>query len=131
MSEHAPRFVVCPGCGRDVPNGSIYCPYCCSESGRQSALLRAALKGALFGAFVGCLLAVAWTLAIGLDRATWGCTAQGAQAQASASMAIEYARQAELILDQLDPLRDDVAQRRVQRVIDKHAPHRTLRILNR
>ena len=72
MSEHAPRFVVCPGCGRDVPNGSIYCPYCCSESGRQSALLRAALKGALFGAFVGCLLAVAWTLAIGLDRATWG-----------------------------------------------------------
>ena len=72
MSEPAPRFVVCPGCGRDVPNGSIYCPYCCSESGRQSALLRAALKGALFGAFVGCLLAVAWTLAIGLDRATWG-----------------------------------------------------------
>ena len=72
MSEHAPRFVVCPGCGRDVPNGSIYCPYCCGESGRQSALLRAALKGAVLGALAGCLLAGAWTLAIGLDRATWG-----------------------------------------------------------
>ena len=72
MSEHAPRFVVCPGCGRDVPNGSIYCPYCCGESGRRAALMRAAFKGALFGAFVGCLVAVAWTLAIGLDRATWG-----------------------------------------------------------
>ena len=35
-------------------------------------ILQAARKGALFGAFVGCLLAVAWTLAIGLDRATWG-----------------------------------------------------------
>ena len=34
--------------------------------------------------------------------------AQGAQAQASASLAIEYARQAEEVLDKLDPLRDDV-----------------------
>lgn len=41
---------------------------------------------------------------------TGAAAAQGAQAQASASMAIEYARQAELILDQLDPLRDDVVE---------------------
>lgn len=41
---------------------------------------------------------------------TGAASAQGAQAQASASMAIEYARQAELILDQLDPLRDDVVE---------------------
>lgn len=72
MSGQALRFVVCPGCGRDVPNGSIYCPYCCGESGRQSALLRAALKGALLGLLAGCLLAGAWTLVIGFDRATWG-----------------------------------------------------------
>lgn len=39
---------------------------------------------------------------------TGAAAAQGAQAQASASMAIEYARQAEEVLDKLDPLRDDV-----------------------
>ena len=33
---------------------------------------RAALKGALLGVLAGCLLAGAWTLVIGLDRATWG-----------------------------------------------------------
>ena len=72
MAGLAPRFVVCPRCGRDVPNGSIYCPYCCGESGRQAALLRAALKGALLGLLAGCLLAGVWTAVIGLDRATWG-----------------------------------------------------------
>ena len=72
MSGRPPRFVVCPGCGREVPNGSIYCPHCCGESGRQAALSRAALKGALLGVLAGCLLAGAWTLVIGLDRATWG-----------------------------------------------------------
>lgn len=39
---------------------------------------------------------------------TGAAAAQGAQAQASASVAIEYARQAEEVLDKLDPLRDDV-----------------------
>ncbi len=39
---------------------------------------------------------------------TGAAAAQGAQAQASASLAIEYARQAEEMLDKLDPLRDDV-----------------------
>ena len=39
---------------------------------------------------------------------TGAAAAQGAQAQASASLAIEYARQAEDVLDKLDPLRDDV-----------------------
>lgn len=39
---------------------------------------------------------------------TAAAAAQGAQAQASASLAIEYARQAEEVLDKLDPLRDDV-----------------------
>jgi len=72
MTGRAPRFVVCPGCGRDVPNGSIYCPHCCGESGRQAALLRAALKGSLFGLLAGCVLAGAWTLVIGVDRASWG-----------------------------------------------------------
>ena len=39
---------------------------------------------------------------------TGAAAAQGAQAQASASLAIEYANQAEEVLDKLDPLRDDV-----------------------
>lgn len=39
---------------------------------------------------------------------TGAAAAQGAQAQASASLAIEYTRQAEEVLDKLDPLRDDV-----------------------
>lgn len=39
---------------------------------------------------------------------TGAAAAQGAQAQESASLAIEYARQAEEVLDKLDPLRDDV-----------------------
>ena len=39
---------------------------------------------------------------------TGAAAAQGAQAQASASLAIDYARQAEEVLDKLDPLRDDV-----------------------
>lgn len=39
---------------------------------------------------------------------TGAAAAQGAQAQASASLAIEYANQAEAVLDKLDPLRDDV-----------------------
>ncbi|MCK6161549.1 hypothetical protein [Corynebacterium simulans] len=33
---------------------------------------------------------------------------QGSQAQASAALALEYAQQAEAVLDELDPLRDDV-----------------------
>lgn len=39
---------------------------------------------------------------------TGAAAAQGAQAQASASLAIEYANRAEDVLDKLDPLRDDV-----------------------
>ena len=39
---------------------------------------------------------------------TGAAAAQGAQAQASASLAIEYANRAEAILDKLEPLRDDV-----------------------
>lgn len=39
---------------------------------------------------------------------TGAAAAQGAQAQASASLAIEYADKAEEVLDKLDPLRDDV-----------------------
>ena len=39
---------------------------------------------------------------------TGAAAAQGAQAQASASLAIDLARQAEEVLDKLDPLRDDV-----------------------
>ena len=39
---------------------------------------------------------------------TGAAAAQGAQAQASASLAIDYVRQAEEVLDKLDPLRDDV-----------------------
>lgn len=39
---------------------------------------------------------------------TGAAAAQGAQAQASASLAIEYANRAEEVLDKLDPLRDDV-----------------------
>ena len=39
---------------------------------------------------------------------TGAAAAQGSQAQASAALALEYAQQAELILDELDPLRDDV-----------------------
>lgn len=41
---------------------------------------------------------------------TAAAAAQGAQAQAQAALAIEYARQAQLILDELDPLRDDVIE---------------------
>lgn len=39
---------------------------------------------------------------------TGAAAAQGAQAQESASLAIEYANRAEEVLDRLDPLRDDV-----------------------
>lgn len=72
MDDGAPPVVACLGCRREVPNGSIYCPYCCGEGGRQSAIMRGALIGGLFGLLVGAAISVGWTAAIGLDRATWG-----------------------------------------------------------
>ena len=64
MDDGFPPTVTCSGCGREVPNGVIYCPHCCASAGRQAAIA--------LGALVGCLLAGAWFLLLGLERATWG-----------------------------------------------------------
>lgn len=72
MDDRFPPAVTCSGCGRDVPNGAIYCPHCCGDAGRLSATRCAALRGGLLGLLAGVLVATAWTALIGLDRATWG-----------------------------------------------------------
>jgi len=72
MDDGFPPTVTCSGCGREVPNGVIYCPHCCGADGRQAAIVRGALLGAAFGALVGCLLAGLWYLLLGFERATWG-----------------------------------------------------------
>ncbi len=72
MDHGIPSVVACPGCGRDVPNGSIYCPHCCGSAGRQAAITRGALLGGLFGLLIGALIAGLWSALLGPERATWG-----------------------------------------------------------
>ena len=68
------KVVVCPGCERDVPNGAIYCPYCCGKDGRSGALKRGAFIGGVCGLMVGGVLAAIWSSVVGPERATWGVT---------------------------------------------------------
>ena len=72
--EDVPKVVVCPGCERDVPNGAIYCPYCCGKDGRSGALKRGAFIGGVCGLMVGGVLAAIWFSVVGPERATWGVT---------------------------------------------------------
>lgn len=72
MDDPYPRLVICPGCKAAIPNGSIYCPNCCGEAGRSSALARGAIWGGLAGLLVGVLVALAWSSYLGPERATWG-----------------------------------------------------------
>jgi hypothetical protein len=72
IDDGVPPFVSCPGCGRDVPNGSIYCPHCCGDQGRTAAIIRGAVIGGVLGLLAGGLIAGLWSVVLGPERATWG-----------------------------------------------------------
>lgn len=72
MEDGFPAVVKCARCGREVANGTVYCPHCCGAQGRQAALTRGALRGGLLGLLVGVLIAACWSAVLGPDRATWG-----------------------------------------------------------
>lgn len=64
--------VVCAGCEREVPNGSIYCPYCCGEDGQLGAVKRGGFIGGVMGMIAGGLIAAFWSSIVGPERGTWG-----------------------------------------------------------
>ena len=67
----APEVIVCGGCERELPGGSLYCPYCCGEDGRRGATGRGAFLGGLFGLLAGGLLTAAWSSAVGPEETGW------------------------------------------------------------
>ncbi len=64
--------VVCAGCEREVPDGSIYCPYCCGEDGQLGAVKRGGFIGGVMGMIAGGLIAAFWSSIVGPERGTWG-----------------------------------------------------------
>lgn len=66
------QTIVCENCEREVPNGSIYCPYCCGEDGREGAIKRGGFVGAIFGLMVGGVVSAVWSSIVGPERGTWG-----------------------------------------------------------
>lgn len=68
----APETVTCSGCGGAVPNGSIYCPHCCGEDSKMTAVKGGALRGAVLGVIGGLLFAALWFAWVGMERGTWG-----------------------------------------------------------
>lgn len=74
MGNTPQKALVCPGCAREVPHGSLYCPYCCGEDGREGALRRGGFIGGIFGLMAGGLAASVWFAIIGPERADWNVT---------------------------------------------------------
>lgn len=74
MDEPVAQLVVCPACERELPKGSLHCPYCCGDDGHQGALMRGAYIGAIVGLMVGGVAAAVWSTLVGPERATWGLT---------------------------------------------------------
>ncbi len=66
------QTVICDGCEREVPNGSIYCPHCCGEDGRLGAVKRGGFIGGVMGMMAGGLIAAFWFSIVGPERGTWG-----------------------------------------------------------
>lgn len=64
--------ITCESCEREVPNGSIYCPYCCGEDGREGAIKRGGFVGGIFGLMAGGIVAAIWSSIVGPERGTWG-----------------------------------------------------------
>jgi len=68
----APQTVICRSCEREVPNGAIYCPYCCGEDGQLGAIKRGAYVGSILGLMAGGVIAAIWFSIVGPERGTWG-----------------------------------------------------------
>ena len=66
------QTITCESCEREVPNGSIYCPYCCGEDGREGAIKRGGFVGGILGLMAGGVAAAVWFSAVGPERGTWG-----------------------------------------------------------
>lgn len=64
--------ITCHSCEREVPNGSIYCPHCCGEDGREGAIKRGGFVGGMLGLMAGGILAAVWSSIVGPERGTWG-----------------------------------------------------------
>ncbi|HQO28656.1 MAG TPA: hypothetical protein PKY22_03910 [Accumulibacter sp.] len=64
--------IVCPSCERQVPGGSLYCPYCCGDDGRSGAVARGAFIGGIFGLLAGGLATALWSGVVGQVQTTWG-----------------------------------------------------------
>lgn len=74
IDEPAAQHVVCPSCERELPKGSLHCPYCCGDDGDQGALMRGAYVGAIVGLMVGGIVAAVYSSLVGPDNATWELT---------------------------------------------------------
>ena len=72
IDEPVVQHVVCPSCERELPKGSLHCPYCCGDDGDQGALMRGAYIGAIVGLMVGGIVAAVYSSLVGTDNATWG-----------------------------------------------------------
>lgn len=64
--------ITCESCEREVPNGSIYCPHCCGDDGREGAIKRGGFVGGMLGLMAGGVAAAVWSSIVGPERGTWG-----------------------------------------------------------
>jgi len=72
IDEPVAQVVLCPACERELPKGSLHCPYCCGDDGDQGSLMRGAYIGAIVGLMVGGIVAAVYSALVGPVHATWG-----------------------------------------------------------
>ena len=66
------QTITCGNCEREVANGSIYCPHCCGDDGREGAIKRGGFVGGVIGLMAGAVIAAFWFSFVGPERGTWG-----------------------------------------------------------
>jgi hypothetical protein len=67
----AVKTITCENCEREVPAGSLHCPYCCGEDGQRGELKRGAYTGGILGMIVGAVSTAMFLSLFGPEYNTW------------------------------------------------------------
>jgi Na+/proline symporter len=65
------KTITCENCEREVPAGSLHCPYCCGEDGQRGELKRGAYTGGILGMIVGAVCTAMFLSLFGPEYNTW------------------------------------------------------------